>query len=181
MFKGLVKVFWFNIILYLILIVLSYVLMVRITGSIAVSVVSVLIILVIDRLVFGGGLRLRKNIIKKLFSEFNNTTDEPLVDPDEEKWRKGIGFTDDVNQPMWIRIVPDGIVLYYLCLSRMPPYIIPWTKVSRLTFRKYTYKGESELLARLFIPGIQSEIFIPWDEGFNKYIPDFVSVLSIHN
>lgn len=131
------------------------------------------------RLVFGGQLRKRKRQVARVFDgEFPLTNDDPLLDLGgaNEDWLKGIGYIDIIAQPIWIKVNSTGVVFYYLCRSRVAPFVVSWEKVDRLSVDN----SSEQPLARIYISGVSEEIYIPWSDSFNTSVPSLVGFSVDH-
>ncbi|GAA5442268.1 hypothetical protein Misp06_00442 [Microbulbifer sp. NBRC 101763] len=121
----------------------------------------------------GGRLRYRREQVDNVFGcRFSLAESTPIYEEDQSEWLKGIGFISDTAQPMWVKADHEGVYLYYLSRSRIPPIIVIWSNVNRV----HLFLREEGSLANLFVDGLDNEIYVPWSEEFNEYIPASVGV-----
>lgn len=125
------------------------------------------------RFLVGGRLKYRREQVDKVFRNgFFLAESTPIYEEDQSGWLKGIGYISDTAQPMWVKVNHEGIYLYYLSRSRVPPVVVVWSKVGRV----HVFLREEGHLANLFVDGVDREIYIPWSESFSGYIPASVGV-----
>ena len=121
----------------------------------------------------GGKRSLRKRQVDSvLYRRFKEIKGNPLVDQKVKNipWIKGVGFIDDVSQPVWVAATDDGILLFYLCVSRRSPIKILWEEVLKVV----TVKEADSLCVELHIKGIDSHFIIPWAEKCSACIPSSI-------
>jgi hypothetical protein len=170
-FRGLVSVLLF----IFFFVPLSFCVTYFFTNSIGLSLFSVIAAYIMWRLIFGGGLKKRRYFVDTLLnSGFPVSNDDPLLASKDslqlKSWIRGNGYTNEVDQPILVKVNETGIALLYLCRASKNPFIIPWERLSRISL-KQSQSVEGGLLARLFIPGIGMEILIPWNMEFNRFVP----------
>ena len=153
------------------------------TESVITSIFILALSIFIWNLFLGQGLNPRRKLVDRIIENgFSRTQDMPLVDEDADspssssaptkKWEKGIGYTDDIDQPMWVAADQLGIALYYMCYASKNPFLIPWNRMSQMSVSRDFTQSTDIALARLFIPGVGMEVVVPWHQRFNKFVPD---------
>lgn len=83
-------------------------------------------------------------------------------------WLKGVGVLSDTNQPMWVSVNEEGILLYFLCYRKKPPVLLPWDNIFSIKLAEKN--GES--YASLSINHFNDNFSVPWQKSF--YIPEYV-------
>ena len=142
---------------------------------------ALFLVIILWRLAAGFDVGKRRRIIRSLFSHDMLLTDEyPLLEPttSQSRWTKCIGFTKQVNQPMWVRADKQGVILFYLCIARDKPFLVPWERVMAIRVQQRSFKSVKGLLATLFISRFATEISVPWDHQLNKLVPTTVGFES---
>lgn len=143
-----------------------------VTSSFFITFFTSILVFIIFRLCFGGGLKPRKNLILKLQeNNFEFTDEKPLSGLNETLWLKGVGATDNLSQPVWVKTDEQGITLFYLCVSRNAPFIIPWSEISNISVKQLN----KNYIANIVISGVDMEVEIPWSIEFNAHAPMFNS------
>lgn len=143
--------------------------------SIAQSIVASILIFVatifIWRHLFGGNA-IRKKIINRVFFDKNRAYKDACYPWDDESlgWVKGVGYIDSINQPMWIKGTPEGLILYFFCNARKLPFLVPWSHFSHISLDKRDNVSR-ELYAKLYLLNNGHRIRFPWCLEFNDLIP----------
>lgn len=96
------------------------------TYVIAFLIVALLVI--VRQLLLGGKLSQRKKAVSPFYDAFEIVDEEPLLQ-ENDGWFKGVGYIEDINQPLWLRPTFDGLIVFFLCLSRRHPILIPWDTI----------------------------------------------------
>lgn len=147
------------------------------TNSIWLSLLSMFFSYFLWRYIFGGELRKRQVFADKfLANEFPASDEDPFLNAEnsfsDKTWVSGSGYTNDMDQPMYVKASERGIALLFICRGEKKPVLIGWDRLSQLTFSYEATEGADQQLARLFIPGIGMKIIVPWHQRFNQYIPE---------
>ena len=109
------------------------------------------------------------------------TTDKPMLNPEidtyieDEGWEQGVGYTDEEEQSMFVKVNEQGIVVVYIAIAHKNALIFPWERISHINLISQMVGSSRRLLARIIIPGLVIKIYIPWNETFNQYVPDTLS------
>jgi hypothetical protein len=121
-----------------------------------------------------------KHIKKLLHMGFPFSDDNPLISSKNgsygEGWEQGFGYTDDKNQPMWVKVNEKGISAFYLCVAGKKPLLFPWEKISQIRVSESLIN--QKLLAKIYIPGVDMNIMVPWNRQFDQFVPKNIILKS---
>lgn len=147
------------------------------------SLVAVFLSYVFWKLLVGGGVRKRKRFVDVIMSKhFPEADDDPLTDPDNmfrKDWARGTGYTNEVDQPMCSKATEFGVALFYICCAEKKPFVIPWDRVTQIRLIEKADRETGQSLARLYVSGLGMELYIPWDHGFTRFVPERVGFSSV--
>ena len=144
--------------------------------NIVVSILILVTTLLIWRQLFGGNA-IRKKIINGVFLQKNRAYKDSCYPWDDESlgWVKGVGYIDSINQPMWIKGTPEGLMLYFFCNARKLPFLVPWSQISHISLKNSeTFSREVNAEVRLLESG--SRVRFPWCMEFNGFVPATVGL-----
>lgn len=117
-----------------------------------------------------------KYIKKLLHADFPFSDCDPLITSKNgsygEGWEQGFGYTDNKNQPMWVKVNEEGIAAFYLCVAEKKPLLFPWKRISQVRISEIQIDQKRSLLASVHIPGVGINIMVPWNHQFNQFVPE---------
>lgn len=156
----------------LLLLVLLYFYVLYLTDSHAYSFGSAIIFVLLRRVISGGYLRKRVRQIESLFDSTLPVGKKIQLSEPNNEWLKGVGFVDNINQPMWVRVSNGVIELFFLARSRKPCYLI---EAENLAFISSIHNNPE--LAKVTLKNLRNvTIIIPWkSEWTTVYKEKFLS------
>lgn len=139
------------------------------TGSMVVAASISIFVILIRRYTLGGNLKKRKAVAMKIKIHFEKVDEEPLTD--DKEWVKGVGLVDGVDQPMWVRFVKNGVIVFFLCFPREKPFLILWENIQNIYVFGVADEHEgTDQIAKITINDIGSELIIPWNSSAKSVI-----------
>lgn len=144
------------------------------SGSVFLCVSIFVLAILALRVFFGGRLAGRRSQVARVFGDrFQTAERTPIDERSDLEWLKGIGYISDTAQPVWVKVSDEGVNLYYLSRSRIPPVIVGWSDIDRVHILR---REESGGVANLFIHGIDDRVYIPWSASFSQHVPESVGI-----
>lgn len=148
---------------FILLLVLLYFYVLELTGSHTYSLASSVVFFLLRKVVSGGNLRKRVHQIESLFDHTLPAGEKVQLSEPNDEWLKGVGFINDINQPMWVRVSNGVIELFFLARSREPYYLI---KAENLAFISLVHNNSE--LVKVTLKNLRGvSIIIPWEKEWN--------------
>jgi hypothetical protein len=114
--------------------------------------------------------------LKLIGNQLDGYIERALDDDIKNKWEKGLGLIDGIQQLMWVNVARDGIEILVISKENQGSCIIPWCNIQIMTHQHY-YDGDKPIaLIEIGLLNSPIQIFTPWRNSFNELVPDTVGI-----
>ena len=92
------------------------------------------------------------------------------------EWEKGYGLLNNIAFTIWSKASNKGIELLLISSVSKGTITVPWKEIQLLHHCHYTFDEKPEALLQLTFFNSDMEVYIPWSEKFDNYVPDSVGI-----
>ncbi|PCK33148.1 hypothetical protein [Pseudoalteromonas piscicida] len=117
-----------------------------------------------------GGIKVRRvGVDKLLMTEGVISSDVCSID-----LKFGIGFIDEINQPLYIGASKEGLYLHYICYRKQPPLLLVWDNMNKIE----VFSVDDKVSAKVYLSVSLISLIVPWDENYEKSIPQGFNLIK---